>query len=183
MSLKSIIVAAFRPPKYAPKQVRAEAATRNARVEPTTGDQSRPRLDAAPSVRSLKGKCYVIDGDTIVISSTKIRIGGIDAPELNQPYGKTSKFALIEICKGKVVTAVVSEEMSYDRVVAKCYLPDGSDVAAKLVEKGLALDWPRFSGGAYRHLEPADARRRLWRADAKQKGRMAYVERFDTDRS
>ena len=124
----------------------------------------------------------MIDGDTIVISGTKIRIGGIDAPELNHPYGKNSKYALINMCKGQVVTAKISEDLSYDRVVATCFLPDGTDVAARLVEQGLALDWPRFSGGAYRHLEPEGARKKLWRADAKQKGRLAHVEKYDAKR-
>jgi len=121
---------------------------------------------------SLKGKCFVIDGDTIVISGTKIRVAGIDAPELDHPWGKKSKFALIDMCKGKVVTAIVKEEVSYDRIVAKCYLPDGTDVAAELVKQGLALDWPKFSGGEYKHLEPHGIRKKLWRAAAKQQGRM-----------
>lgn len=119
----------------------------------------------------LKGKCLVIDGDTIVISRTKIRIAGIDAPELDHPWGRKSKFALIEMCKGKVVTAEITGQASYDRLVAKCYLPDGTDVAAELVKMGLALDWPKFSGGAYRNLEPYGIRKKLWRAAAKQKGR------------
>lgn len=125
-----------------------------------------------PTARTIKGMCYVIDGDTIVISGTKIRIAGIDAPELEHPWGKKSKFALISMCKGKLVTAVIREEISYDRIVAKCLLPDGTDVAAELVKQGLALDWPKFSGGEYTHLEPHDARRRLWRAAARQKGHM-----------
>ncbi len=125
-----------------------------------------------PTTATLKGKCHVIDGDTIIISGTKIRIAGIDAPELEHPWGKKSKFALIAMSKGKVVTAIIKEEVSYDRVVAKCLLPDGTDVAAELVRKGLALDWPKFSGGAYTHLEPQDARKKLWRAAARQKGHM-----------
>ena len=40
----------------------------------------------------------------------------------------------------------------------------------ELVRIGLALDWPKFSGGKYRHLEPEDARRKLWRAAARQRG-------------
>ena len=124
-----------------------------------------------PVTETLKGKCHVIDGDTIVISGTKIRIAGIDAPELDHPWGNKSKFALISLCKGKVVTAVISEEVSYDRIVAKCYLPDGTDIAAELVKQGLALDWPKFSGGAYRHLEPDGIRKKLWRAAARQQGR------------
>lgn len=126
---------------------------------------------------SLKGKCHVIDGDTIVISGTKIRIAGIDAPELDQPCGKNSKFALIALCKGRQVEAVLQPEISYDRIVAKCILEDGTDLAAELVKQGLALDWPRFSGGAYRHLEPEGARDKLWRCAAKHQGRLKSVER------
>lgn len=124
----------------------------------------------SPTSNVIKGKCYVIDGDTIEISGSRIRVAGIDAPELDHPWGKKSKYALLQMCKGKVVTAVITPGLSYDRTVAKCYLPDGTDIAAELVKQGLALDWPRFSGGAYRHLEPPGARKKLWRAAAKQRG-------------
>lgn len=129
-----------------------------------------------PTTQTVKGKCYVIDGDTIVISSTKIRLAGIDAPELDHPWGKKAKFALIGLCKGKVVTAEIKDEVSYDRIVAKCFLPDGTDIAAVLVEQGLALDWPKFSGGHYRHLEPEGVRKKLWRCAAKHQGRLKSIE-------
>lgn len=132
--------------------------------------------DRTPTTDVLKGKCHVIDGDTIVISGTKIRLAGIDAPELHHPWGKKAKFAMIELCKGKVVTAVIQEDVSYDRIVATCYLPDGTDLAAELVKQGLALDWPKFSGGAYRHLEPDGIRKKHWRAAAKQQGRLKASE-------
>jgi micrococcal nuclease len=123
------------------------------------------------ATKNLKGKCYVIDGDTIVISGAHIRLAGIDAPELDQPWGKKAKFALVALCKGQIVTADIQEDVSYDRLVAKCYLPDGTDLAAELVQQGLALDWAKFSGGAYRHLEPAGVRKKLWRVTAKHQGR------------
>lgn len=125
-----------------------------------------------PAHAVLKGRCYVIDGDTIVIGDVRIRIAGIDAPELDHPWGKKSKWTVVNMCKGEIVTAHIHGEMSYGRVVATCYLRDGRDIAEELVKCGLALDWPKFSGGKYRHLEPPDARRKLWRADARQKGRM-----------
>ena len=130
----------------------------------------------APVKEVLKGRCHVVDGDTLVISGTKIRIAGIDAPELHHPWGKTAKFAMIALCKGQVVTAEIQPELSYDRIVAKCYLPNGTDLAAELVKQGLALDWPKYSGGAYRHLEPDDARKKHWRAVAKQRGRLRPSE-------
>ena len=119
----------------------------------------------------LRGRCWVVDGDTIVINKVFIRLAGIDAPELDHPWGIKSKWALVQLCKGQIVTARLKPDLSYDRVVAECYLPDGRDLAAEMVRSGLALDWPKFSGGKYRHLEPADARRKLWRADARQRGR------------
>ena len=78
---------------------------------------------------------------------------------------------MIGLCKGRVVTATLVPHTTYDRVVAKCHLDDGRDLSAELVKMGLAIDWPKFSGGAYRHLEPAGIRKKHWRADAKQKGR------------
>lgn len=118
----------------------------------------------------LAGRCHVIDGDTIVIRGTKIRIAGIDAPELDHPWGNKSKWALINMCKGKEVSVRLKPELSYDRIVGSVHLPGGTDVAAELVRMGLALDWPQFSGGRYQHLEPPGVRRKLWRAAARQRG-------------
>ena len=70
------------------------------------------------------------------------------------------------------VKAILTDDMTYERVVAKCLLPDGTDLSAALVTQGLALDWAKFSGGAYRHLEAQGVRKKLWRVDAKHKGRL-----------
>ena len=130
-----------------------------------------PQTVQPPELRRvLRGRCWVIDGDTIVIDNIHIRLAGIDAPELDHPWGKQSKWALVQLCKGQTVTAQIKPELSYDRVVAECFLPDGRDLAAELVSAGLALDWTKFSGGKYRHLETPEARRKLWRADARQRG-------------
>ncbi|MCF6316075.1 MAG: thermonuclease family protein [Marinosulfonomonas sp.] len=114
-----------------------------------------------PEAGRLEGKCHIIDGDTIVIKRIKIRLAGIDAPELDQPWGQKSKWAMVAICKGQVITAKLNGERSHDRLVATCYLPNGNDIGAELIKQGLALDWRQFSGGRYRHLEQAGARRKL----------------------
>lgn len=119
---------------------------------------------------TLSGKCWVIDGDTIVINHVHIRLAGIDAPELDHPWGQKSKWELVRLCKGQVITAHVTGELSHNRVVATCRLPDGRDLAAELVKRGLALDWSLFSGGKYRKYETADARKRMWRAACRQTG-------------
>lgn len=121
-----------------------------------------------PGPTTLRGKCWVIDGDTIVIDHVHIRLAGIDAPELDQPYGKVSKWALVKMTKGQYVTANVVPEMSFDRVVARCFLPDGRDLAAEMVKQGLALDWPVFSKGAYKTFEPEGVRKKLWKTACRQ---------------
>ena len=103
----------------------------------------------------ISGRCHVIDGDTIVIGKQHIRFAGVDAPDLNKPYGKQAKWALVELCKGQNVTANLTGETSYDRVVAKCFLDNGRDI-------------PHFPNADYKHLETPNARRKLrWRPKKK----------------
>ena len=123
-----------------------------------------------PPPRILTGTAWVIDGDTIVIDRVHLRLFGIDAPELDHPYGQKAKSAMIGLCKGHKVRAEIRENDHYDRCVARCFLPDGRDLSAELVKMGLAIDWPKYSGGVYRKLETQDVRRRLWRAHNRQMG-------------
>ncbi|HMS94416.1 MAG TPA: thermonuclease family protein [Tabrizicola sp.] len=123
-------------------------------------------------VKELRGRAYIIDGDTIDIGGTRIRLAGIDAPELDHPYGKRAKWTLVNLCKGQTVSAVFDGDLSHDRTVATCYLPDGRDLSAEMVKAGMAIDWPKFSRGKYSGLEPPGIRKKLWRCDARQKGRM-----------
>ncbi len=129
--------------------------------EPATADDKSLVLPPIPESLTLTGKAYVIDGDTIRIRKTKIRLAGIDAPETNMPWGQKSKWAMVEICKGQTLTVQLDGERSHDRLVGTCFLPDGRDIGAEIVKLGLALDLPHFSGGKYKHLEPEGARRKL----------------------
>lgn len=130
--------------------------------------------------RVLSGAAYITDGDTIKIRNTQIRLFGIDAPEMNHPYGKKAKWALHNLCKGQVVHAEITEEDDYGRTVAHCCLEDGRDLSAEMVKLGLAIDWPKYSGGKYRHMETPDARKKLFLADARQKGRMHVWAAFES---
>lgn len=120
----------------------------------------------------LRGRAWVIDGDTIDIGGTRIRLAGIDAPELDHPYGKNAKWTLVNLCKGQEIRVVYDGDQSHDRTVATCYLPDGRDLSAEMVKAGMAIDWPKFSRGKYSGLELPGIRNRLWRCDARQKGLM-----------
>lgn len=123
-------------------------------------------------IREIRGRAWVIDGDTLDIGGTRIRLAGIDAPEMDHPYGRTAKWALVNLCKGQEIRAVFEGDLSHDRTVATCYLPDGRDLSAEMVAAGMAIDWPKFSCGKHARLEVPGIRRKLWRCDARQKGRM-----------
>lgn len=149
-------------------------------VQPTKTRVTTNVLDAGPNravanvviVERLRGQCYVVDGDTVTIGKINIRLAGIDAPEMDHPYGKQAKWALYQMTKGQIIRVEMADHLSFDRNVATCYLPDGRDISAEMVRLGLALDWHRFSGGKYRYLEPEGVRKKLWRVDAKHRGKM-----------
>ena len=82
----------------------------------------------------------IVDGDTIIVvmgdNEEKIRLAGIDAPELSQPYGHEAFDFLRDMLVGKEVTLQVLSRDVYDRIVAVVFL-DGVDVNAVLAEEGL----------------------------------------------
>lgn len=133
-------------------------------------DEHHATVITPPTV--LNGPAYVVDGDTIVVRKTQIRLFGVDAPEMNHPYGRRAKSSLMALCRGQSIRAEIVEMDTHGRTVARCYLSDGRDVSAEMVKLGMAIDWPKFSGGKYGNLETPDARKKLWLADARQKGRM-----------
>jgi endonuclease YncB( thermonuclease family) len=103
----------------------------------------------APPPTAIIGKAWAIDGDTVVISGTHIRLEGIDAPEKDQtctdtsgklwPCGQAAARALQGFIRGNDLTCDSRAKDRYQRVLAVCKLPDGSDVNAWLVRQGWAL--------------------------------------------
>jgi micrococcal nuclease len=91
----------------------------------------------------------VTDGDTLRCrDGTRVRIWGIPAPERHESGGSAATRAMSEIV-GRADLTCQRKGTSYRRVVARCRLPSGRDVAAELVRQGHAEDWPKFSGGTY----------------------------------
>ena len=121
------------------------------------------------NLEPIIGGCWVIDGDTIHIGNHKIRFQGINAPELDEPYGKQAKWALHKLVNGQTIKAIPNGEKSYDRIVAKCFLEDGRDIAAEMVKMGLALDLPNYPDADYKHLETPASRKKLsWKPKKKK---------------
>lgn len=89
------------------------------------------------------------DGDTILRGPDRIRIWGIDAPELQDKGGRESRDFLKALVEGKPLACDLINRDHYGRRVAQCFLPDGRDLACEMIKAGQAKEWTRYSGGAY----------------------------------
>jgi micrococcal nuclease len=103
---------------------------------------------------------HVRDGDTIEVGKIPIRLHGVSAPELKELLGSQSKKFMRELVNGKSVRCDLTGAKTYDRLVGTCYL-EGKDIGISLIEVGLALDCPRYSGGRYAEFELTEARARI----------------------
>ena len=100
---------------------------------------------------------HVRDGDTIEVGKIPIRLNGVSAPELDEPLGQKSKQFMVDLVNGQRVRCELNGTKTYDRFVGVCYRGD-RDIGAMVIEAGLALDCPRFSGGRYKAVETVAAR-------------------------
>jgi endonuclease YncB( thermonuclease family) len=119
------------------------------------------------------GQASVIDGDTLEIHRTRIRLWGIDAPESSQlcrgddslQYRCGSKAAndLDAFIAGRPVNCLPLSLDRYGRTVATCSV-GGADLGDWLVRNSLALDWPQYSKRKYDHAqrEAEQAGRGIW---------------------
>lgn len=98
---------------------------------------------------AISGKVVSIhDGDTITIlqdkQQIKVRLFGIDAPELKQPYGKKSKQFLSNLIAGKNVEVDENGKDRYKRTIGTIYV-NGTDINAQMVANGYAWAYRKFS--------------------------------------
>jgi len=82
----------------------------------------------------------VIDGDTIKILTDKskeleIKLAEIEAPERDQPYGRTSKQNLSQLIYNRVVTVKYSSRDRYARIVGYVVL-NNTDINLRLIKSG-----------------------------------------------
>ena len=127
---------------------------------------------------TLEGKVIkVADGDTITImddsgNKHRIRLGGIDAPEKDQPYGKESTQSLLELTSGKAVVIEYEKRDRYKRIIGKVLVdPPGEvfcmaldcvkkiDAGLEQIKTGLAWHYK------YYQMEQSEEDRRLYSED------------------
>ena len=94
----------------------------------------------------------VVDGDTFWISSAseRIRLWGLDAPEVGMPGGSRATAALAALISGEQMTCRQRYIDRYGRIVGQCFLPDGRDITAAMIASGTAQEFCRYSGNHYR---------------------------------
>ncbi len=109
------------------------------------------------SLKFIKGKIKVIDGDTIKINRISIRLFGIDAPEKNQICVKKKKNYscgtiatefLKKYAGGEKITCRYTEKDRYGRIIGTCYFTfDNSKLSLNryMVHKGHAVAYKRYS--------------------------------------
>lgn len=111
----------------------------------------------------------VSDGDTLTAldeSNTKhkVRLHGIDAPEIGQPFGTKSREALGRLAMKKTATLHLKGRDRYGRDLARVEV-DGRDVNRELVKDGLAWHYVRYDDSpelASAEREAREAKRGVW---------------------
>ena len=128
------------------------------------------RVTAARVAAGFTGKVVgVHDGDTFTIlhegKTKKVRVNGIDCPEIGQPFGKNAKQYASGLIFGRVVTVVVFGRDRYGRTIGDAVLADGRILSKEMVRAGLAWQYRQYSKDKELAALEADARftkRGLW---------------------
>ena len=131
-------------------------------------------LAGTTDAQQLTGQARAIDGDTLEIAGQRVRLWGIDAPELGQVCfvtlypdgsvsdgcGRKAQQELADLVRG-TVTCEPKDRDRYGRVVAVCKsswqwsrgTESGGqtihDIGGAMVLSVWAVDYTKYSGGAY----------------------------------
>ena len=119
---------------------------------------SAPRADDFTGEIVTAPVSKIVDGDTFYLSGLKdrIRVWGIDAPEMKDRAGRKAKLALGRIVGRDPLRCQMKEKDRYGRHVALCTLPDGRDIAAEMIREGHAVEFKRYSKGYYRNISAGE---------------------------
>jgi endonuclease YncB( thermonuclease family) len=124
------------------------------------------RLDPLPP--RFTGAGHASDGDSLRVGTDRVRLTGLDAPELDQicwrpedsewPCGRVARDEMARLLRVGGVDCQPEGEDRFGRTLARCTVA-GKDIGAAIVAAGLAV-----STGAYGQEEAAarTARRGIW---------------------
>jgi len=115
----------------------------------------------------LEGFARVADGDSLTLNGERIRLHGIDAPELNQfcrrgeqsyDCGREAREQLRKLIGSGRVACKGSEKDQYGRLLAVCET-EGTELNKAMVESGWAIAYGDY---LVEEVKARSARRGLW---------------------
>jgi endonuclease YncB( thermonuclease family) len=126
----------------------------------------------SPAHADITGKPRIVDGDTLHINQTKIRLHGIDAPEMKQTCrtsegkeqlcGQLAKQALEKLVRGQDVTCKGDTRDRYKRLITVCYVGP-FNLNEQMVTDGWAMAYRKYSKDYVRAETFAKSRREgMW---------------------
>ncbi len=131
-------------------------------------------LSTALGDETVVGKVTrIIDGDSILVTDSKsveyeVQLEGIDAPEINQDFGKESKEGLSKLLKDKTVRITWKIKDNFERPLAQIY--DGDNhINMEMIKTGMAWHFKRYNKDeelAKAETAAKEAKRGLWAAES-----------------
>ena len=111
-------------------------------------------IGAGTAQAGISGRASVIDGDTLEIHDTRVRLYGIDAPESSQVCkrpsgeiwrcGQRAAIALADFIRADPIDCEERGQDRYRRVVAVCFKGD-TNVNEWMVTTGWAVAYRKYS--------------------------------------
>lgn len=140
--------------------------------------QQKERVGQIAALRLHDPQPLVINGDTLAVQESRVRVVGIDAPDDDRLRLKQLSMAAMQrlVARDGGVECATSlfdfalrmenrcrtPAESYGRLNLSCrFKANGASVAATMVAHGYAVDFRRYSGGAYVELMQRAAQQRL----------------------
>ena len=101
---------------------------------------------AAGPAASQATRCAVVDGDTLQCGDERVRVMGLDAPEMNAQCPEEFRLALAATARLRDlvaggVTLQSTRRDRYRRLLAVVLDHTGTDVATALIREGLAREY------------------------------------------
>lgn len=107
------------------------------------------RLDDRPATELFAGTARAADGDTLTVDGLRIRLTGMDAPELTQicrrdetewNCGASARSHLAEMLRRGDISCSLIGTDKYNRTLARCRIGE-EDVGQRMVRDGLAVSY------------------------------------------
>jgi endonuclease YncB( thermonuclease family) len=113
-------------------------------------------ISTAAQAEALRGKVVgITDGDTVTLRADgetyRVRLMGIDAPEMRQAFGSAAKKTLSDCAFGKRVEVVSRKRDFHGRLIGQVFA-DRLDCGLRQVELGMAWHYKAYAN----EQEPSD---------------------------